>query len=58
MKKGRAGTMAHDYTRLGTTTLFAALNVLDGRIIGQNMQRHRHQRKRCCQAAAWSGAGA
>ena len=43
MKKGRAGTMTHDYKRHGTTTLFAALNVLDGTIIGQNMQRHRHQ---------------
>lgn len=43
MKKGRAGTMTHDYKRNGTTTLFAALNVLDGRVIGQCMQRHRHQ---------------
>jgi len=43
MKKGRAGTMTHDYKRHGTTTLFAALNVLDGTIIAQNMQRHRHQ---------------
>jgi len=43
MKKGRAGTMTHDYKRNGTTTLFAALNVLDGTVIGQNMQRHRHQ---------------
>jgi transposase len=43
MKKGRAGTMPHDYKRNGTTTLFAALNVLDGTIIGRNMQRHRHQ---------------
>ena len=43
MKKGRAGTMTHDYVRHGTTTLFAALNVLDGTIIGQCMQRHRHQ---------------
>jgi transposase len=43
MKKGRAGTMTHDYKRHGTTTLFAALNVLDGTVIGQNMQRHRHQ---------------
>ncbi len=33
----------HDYKRNGTTTLFAALNVLDGTIIGRNMQRHRHQ---------------
>ncbi len=43
MKKGRAGTLTHDYKRHGTTTLFAALNVLDGTVIGQNMQRHRHQ---------------
>src|SRR5471032_3295774 len=43
LKKGRAGTMTHDYARNGTTTLFAAMNVLDGTVIGQNMQRHRHQ---------------
>ena len=43
MKKGRAGTLTHDYKRNGTTTLFAALNVLDGKVIGRNMQRHRHQ---------------
>jgi transposase len=43
MKRGRAGTMTHDYIRNGTTTLFAALNVLDGTVIGQCMQRHRHQ---------------
>jgi transposase len=43
IKKGRAGTMTHDYKRHGTTTLFAALNVLDGKVIGRNMQRHRHQ---------------
>jgi hypothetical protein len=58
MKKGRAGTMTHDYIRPvgfadippgdraepdGTTTLFAALNVLDGSVIGQCMARHRHQ---------------
>ena len=43
MKKGRAGTMTHDYKRHGTTTLFAALNVLDGTVIGRSMQRHRHQ---------------
>jgi transposase len=43
MKPGRAGTMTHDYKRHGTTTLFAALNVLDGTVIGQNMKRHRHQ---------------
>ena len=43
MKKGRAGTMTHDYKRNGTTTLFAALNVLDGSVISRNMNRHRHQ---------------
>ena len=43
MKSGRAGTMTHDYKRHGTTTLFAALNVLDGTVIGRNMKRHRHQ---------------
>jgi transposase len=43
MKEGRAGTMTHDSIRHGTTTLFAALNVLDGTVIGRNMQRHRHR---------------
>ena len=43
IKPGRAGTMTHDYKRHGTTTLFAALNILDGTVIGRNMQRHRHQ---------------
>jgi len=43
MKKGRCATMTHDYKRNGTTTLFAALNVLDGTVIGRCMQRHRHQ---------------
>src|ERR1700719_1083207 len=43
MKKGRCGTMTHDYKRHGTTTLFAALDVLEGRVIGQCMARHRHQ---------------
>jgi transposase len=43
MKKGRCGTMTHDYIRNGTTTLFAALNVLDGKVIGRCMQQHRHQ---------------
>jgi transposase len=43
MKKGRAGTMTHDYERHGVTTLFAALDVLEGKIIGQCMKRHRHQ---------------
>jgi transposase len=43
IKKGRCGTMTHDYKRHGTTTLFAALDVLDGKVIGRCMQRHRHQ---------------
>jgi transposase len=43
MKKGRAGTMTHDYKRNGTTTLFAALNTLDGSVIGECLPRHRHQ---------------
>jgi transposase len=43
LKKGRCGTMTHDYIRNGTTTLFAALNVLEGRVIGRCMQHHRHQ---------------
>lgn len=43
MKKGRCGTMTHDYKRHGTTSLFAALNVLDGTVIGQCYERHRHQ---------------
>ncbi len=43
LKKGRAQTFTHDYKRNGVTTLFAALNTLDGNVIGQCMQRHRHQ---------------
>jgi transposase len=43
MKKGRAGTMTHDYKRHGVTTLFAALDVATGKVIGQCMKRHRHQ---------------
>ena len=43
LKKGRCGTMTHDYKRNGTTTLFAALNVLEGKVIGQCQARHRHQ---------------
>ena len=43
MKKGRAGTMTHDYKRNGTTTLFAALSMLDGSVIGTCMPRHRHR---------------
>ncbi len=42
IKKGRAGTMTHDYKRNGTTTLFAALDVLTGNVIGQCLPRHRH----------------
>lgn len=43
LKKGRCGTMTHDYVRHGTTTLFAALSMLDGKVIGDCMPRHRHQ---------------
>lgn len=43
MKRGRAATMTHDYKRNGTTTLFAALNILTGEVFSRNMQRHRHQ---------------
>ena len=42
MKKGRAGTMTHDYKRHGTTTLFAALNVATGEVVGECYERHRH----------------
>jgi transposase len=43
LKKGRCGTMTHDYKRHGTTPLFAALSTLDGKVIGDCMPRHRHQ---------------
>ena len=43
LKRGRCGTMTHDYKRHGTTTLFAALNILDGTVIGDTMPKHRHQ---------------
>jgi hypothetical protein len=43
LKKGRAGTLTHDYKRHGTTTLFAVLNLLDGSVIGRCMDKHRHQ---------------
>ena len=43
LKPGKSGTMSHDYVRNGTTTLFAALNTLDGTVIGRCMQKHRHQ---------------
>lgn len=42
MKKGRAGTMTHDYKRHGTTTLFAALEVATGKVLGQCLPKHRH----------------
>jgi transposase len=43
LKKGRCGTMTHDYKRNGTTTLFAALNILEGKVMGYCLPRHRHQ---------------
>ena len=43
LKPGKCGTMTHDYKRNGTTTLFAALNVLEGTVLGRCMQKHRHQ---------------
>jgi len=43
LKKGRCGTMTHDYKRHGTTTLFAALEVAQGKVVGQCFARHRHQ---------------
>ena len=43
IKKGRCGTMTHDYKRHGTTTLFAALDVATGAVIGESYRRHRHQ---------------
>ena len=43
MREGRCGTRTHDYERHGTTALFAAMNVLDGTVLGRCMQRHRHQ---------------
>ena len=43
MKRGRAGTLTHDYQRNGTTTLFAALNTLDGTVISMCQDRHRHE---------------
>jgi hypothetical protein len=46
MKKGRCGTMTHDYKRNGTTTLFAALNTLDGTVISETMARHRPRVRR------------
>lgn len=43
LKRGRCGTMTHDYKRHGTTTLFAAFDVAEGHLIGRCMKRHRHQ---------------
>ena len=43
LKPGKCGTITHDYKRNGTTTLFAALNILDGTVIGRCMHKHRHQ---------------
>ena len=43
IKKGRCGTMTHDYKRNGTTTLFAALETLGGKVVGECHERHRHQ---------------
>ncbi len=43
IKKGRCGTMTHDYKRHGTTTLFAALETLEGKVVGECHARHRHQ---------------
>jgi hypothetical protein len=43
LKKGRCGAMTHDYKRRGTTTLFAAIDILAGKVIGECYKRHRHQ---------------
>ena len=43
MKNGRGGTMTHDYKRHGTTTLFAALNIATGEVVGKTYRKHRHQ---------------
>jgi transposase len=43
LKPGKCGTMTHDYKRNGTTTLFAALNVLEGKVVGRCLPQHRHQ---------------
>ena len=52
LKKGRCGTMTHDYKRHGTTTLFAALDVLQGKVIGPCYARHRHK-SLCDSFAVW-----
>jgi len=59
MKRGRAGTMTSDDKRHGTTTLFAALNALDGTVIGSCMDRHRHEeslRARHTESSPWRGS--
>jgi hypothetical protein len=43
LKRGKCATLTHDYKRHGTTTLFAALSVLEGKVIGRCVPRHRHQ---------------
>ena len=43
LKPGRCGTMTHDYKRHGTTSLFAAMDVASGEVIGETYRRHRHQ---------------
>lgn len=56
IKPGRCGTMTHDYKRNGTTTLFAALDMLDGKVIGRCMQRHCNQEFiRFLNAMVWRG---
>jgi len=47
IKKGRCGTMTHDYKRNGSTTLFAALETLQGKVVGECHERHRHQEFSC-----------
>jgi hypothetical protein len=47
LKPGRCGTITYDYKCNGTTTLFAALDVLEGKVIGRCMQRHQHQEQLC-----------
>ena len=52
LKKGRCGTMTHDYKRNGTTTLFASLEVLQGKVVGQCYNPQRHQE---CFCGRWPG---
>jgi hypothetical protein len=58
LKQGRASTMTHDYKRHGTTTLFAALDLLEGKVIGQCMKRHHpgSTQSRACSRFCPSGA--